>query len=69
MPKDGTPILAYVINKHTKGWMVIQFDGHHCRWQSIPGKYGVERIARWAQLPPPALDDEPMPILFLSATE
>lgn len=60
MPKNGTPILAYCVNRHTKGWMVIQFNGHY--WQTIPGKYGVERILRWAPLPPPALDDGPMQV-------
>lgn len=62
MPKDGTPILAYCVNKYSKGWMVIQYTGHY--WQTIPGKYGVQRILRWAPLPPPAPDEEPMPVLL-----
>ena len=49
MPKDGTPILAYCVNRHTEGWMVIAYNGRY--WQTIPGKYGVERIVSWAQLP------------------
>lgn len=49
MPKDGTPILAYVENKNFKGWMVIQYTGHY--WQSMPGKYGVDKIIAWASLP------------------
>lgn len=64
MPTDGTPILAYVVNRHVQGWQVIQHNGRH--WQSIPGKYGVERIARWAFLPPGPNDalecvDTPLP--------
>lgn len=49
IPKDGTPILAYCINRHTEGWMVIAHNGRY--WQTIPGKYGVERIVTWAKLP------------------
>jgi len=50
LPTDGTPILAYVVTRGLKGWMVVAYNGYH--WWTIPGKYGVDRIVRWAPLPP-----------------
>jgi len=29
MPRDGTPILAYVVNRHVQGWQVIQYTGRY----------------------------------------
>ena len=48
-PKDGTHFLAYAITRNLEGWMVVQW--YHDYFITVPGKYSVNRILRWAPLP------------------